>query len=82
VRIDRIRDELRQLEMDEHTLALWARMPPARLRGVLEKGATNRSTIHRLRNGLRLAWVDKVGLGADAVHFSRVTMKYLSEEIA
>ena len=82
VRVDRVRAEMAQLGADENTLALWGKMSVRLVRAVLETGRANRATIRRLKRALRWAWTDKVGVGADQPHWSRITSRYLSDEIA
>ncbi len=82
VRVERVCAELEQLGADERVLALWGRMSPALVRAVLRDGRANRATLRRLKRALRLAWTDRVGVGADRDAWARITMRYLSDELA
>jgi hypothetical protein len=82
VRLDRVRGEMTRLDVDESKLAFWGKMSPRLVHAVLESGRANRATLRRLKRALRWAWTDKVGIDADEEHWSRVTMKYLSEDIS
>lgn len=82
VRVDRLRAEMDSLGIDEYRLALWGRMSPRLVHAVIETGSANRATLRRLKRALRWAWTDKAGVGADAAHWARITMRYLSEDVA
>jgi hypothetical protein len=81
VRVDRICAELAELGADETTLALWGKMSVRLVRAVLATGHANRATIRRLKRALQWGWTENAGAAAYE-HVSRITSRYLSDEIA
>jgi len=72
---------MEELGIDESTLARWG-MSPGLVHAVLTTGRASRATLRRLKRSLRTSWSVKVNAPADVKHHSRITMKYLSDEIA
>jgi hypothetical protein len=82
MRIDRVRDELTNLGADESALVTLGGMSPGLVHVVLSTGQANRATLRRLKRSLRMCWSLKVGAPMDVKHHSRITMKYLSDDIS
>jgi len=76
VRVDRLRAELRALDLDIDRFAYFAEMTPAHVGAVISSGLASKATLRRIRRGLRVAWAAK---DPDPSHYGRMNLLYLSE---